>query len=115
MDALLDDIRAFVREREWEVFHTPKNLAAGLTVEAAELLEIFLWLTAEESRQLPEEKLAKVREEMGDVLIYLVNLADKFGLDPVACARQKMALNREKYPADLVRGSAKKYNEYRRS
>jgi NTP pyrophosphatase (non-canonical NTP hydrolase) len=115
VDRLLDDIRQFVREREWETFHSPKNLAAGLTVEAAELLEIFLWLTPEESRQLPADKLAMVREELGDVLIFLVNLADKFGLDPVDCARAKMRLNREKYPAELVRGSAKKYNEYRRS
>ncbi len=112
MQELIEDIRDFVTERDWEQFHTPKNLAAGLTVESSELLEIFLWMTPEESRNLPMETLAKVREEIGDVMIFLLNLASKFELDPVECAKAKMVQNRQKYPAELVRGSAKKYDEY---
>jgi dCTP diphosphatase len=112
----LDDVRtllrAFVAARDWEKFHSPKNLAAGLSTEAAEILEIFLWLTEAESRALPAEKRQRLKEEIGDVQLYLVNLADKFGLDPIECAIEKLRLNALKYPADRVRGSARKYDEY---
>lgn len=84
----------------------------GLNVEAAELLEIFLWLTEEESHNLPESKLAELKEEIGDIMIYLTNLANKFDLDPIECAKQKIELNKTKYPSELVKGSAKKYTEY---
>jgi NTP pyrophosphatase (non-canonical NTP hydrolase) len=83
----------------------------ALTVEASELLEEFQWLTQEESRELSPEKLAQVQEEIGDVLIYLVRLADELGIDPLEAAEQKLAKNEAKYPADRVRGSAKKYDE----
>jgi dCTP diphosphatase len=109
---LHDRLRQFVAEREWGKFHSPKNLAAGLTVEAAELLEIFQWLTEDESRQLGARQLARLREEIGDVQLYLLNLADQFGLDPMACAAEKLEANRAKYPAERVRGSARKYDEY---
>ncbi len=109
---LLDQLRAFAAARDWNKFHTPKNLATGLSIEAAELLEIFLWSDDRDSSQLEEGKLAKLKEEIGDVQLFLLNLADKFGLDPLECALQKLAINEQKYPAERVRGSAKKYDEY---
>jgi len=112
MDTLIQQIRAFNRERDWERFHSPKNLATGLAVEAAELLEIFTWLDDDQSRELSAARLAQLRDEIGDVQIYLLNLADKFGLDPLDCAAEKLETNRSKYPAAQVRGSAKKYTEY---
>jgi NTP pyrophosphatase (non-canonical NTP hydrolase) len=84
----------------------------ALSVEVSEVVEHFQWLTEEQSRNLSAQKLADVREEIGDVMIYLTELADKLGLDPVEAARTKVAINKEKYPADLVRGNASKYTEY---
>ncbi len=112
MKLLKEEIRKFVKDRDWEKYHSPKNLAMGLSVEAAELLEIFLWLTEEESRGLTDDQLSHLKEEIGDIMIYLVNLADKYNLDPVHCAKEKIKLNRDKYPAHVVKGSAKKYSEY---
>lgn len=111
IEALKGRIRDFARERNWEKYHSPKNLAMALSVEAAELLEIFEWLTEDESHDLSEGQLSALKEEIGDVLIYLTSLADKFGLDPVECAEAKIELNRTKYPPQLVKGSAEKYNE----
>ena len=104
-------LREFAAERDWGQFHSPKNLAMALSVEASELLEHFQWLTEEQSSALPPEKLQQVREEIGDVLIYLTRLADKLGIDPLQAAVEKFEANRTKYPADKVRGSAKKYTE----
>jgi len=112
MIALRDKLRAFVAERDWDQFHSPKNLASALSVEAAELLEHFQWLTEEQSRNLPPEKLAEVRDEMADVFVYLVRLADKLDVDLLAAAAVKMEKNALKYPAGKVRGSMKKYSEY---
>jgi len=112
MEQLIEQLRAFARERDWEQFHSPKNLAMGLSVEAAEILEIFQWLTEEESKTLGTEALSRLEEEIGDVMIYVIGLGDKFGLDPIQLTRKKLSINAEKYPADLVRGKAKKYNEY---
>ena len=100
MDELLEKVRLFREERGWDKFHSPKNLAMALMVEAAELAEHFQWLTEEESRDLPEEELLKVKDEIGDVLIYLVNLADKLALDPVQAAHDKIVKNVEKYPVE---------------
>jgi NTP pyrophosphatase (non-canonical NTP hydrolase) len=108
---LRDVLRQFAADRDWDQFHSPKNLASALSVEAAELLERFQWLTEDESRNLPPEALAKVREEMADVLNYLVRLADKLDVDLLEAARDKIKLNAQKYPADQVRGSARKYSE----
>ncbi len=105
-------IRQFARERDWEQFHTPKNLAMGLAVEAGELLELFLWGGDDLTSLQHSDKKGRLQEEIGDVLIYLVNLADKYDLDPVACAFEKLETNRAKYPASVVRGSPRKYNEY---
>jgi dCTP diphosphatase len=112
LDELAALIRAFAAERDWDQFHTPKNLAMGVAIEAAELMEEFHWLTPEQSAQLPPDKLKPVRHEMADVLVYLVLLADKLGIDLIAAAAEKIAINARKYPADTVRGKAAKYDEY---
>lgn len=109
---LRDRLRDFTREREWHRYHTPKNLAMALIVEAAELAEHFQWLTAEESQSLQDgEKKDKIRDELADVLIYLVELADALDVDLAAAARAKIAKNALKYPVDKARGNAKKYDE----
>ena len=108
---LRDALRQFADERDWDQFHSPKNLASALAVEAAELLERFQWLTEDESRKLPPAELARVREEMADVLNYLVRLADKLDVNLLEAARDKIKVNALKYPADKARGSARKYSE----
>ena len=108
---LRDTLRQFAAERDWDQFHSPKNLAAALSVEAAELLERFQWLSEEQSRNLSPADLARVREELADVLNYLVRLADKLDVDLLEAARDKIKLNALKYPAEKSRGSARKYNE----
>jgi NTP pyrophosphatase (non-canonical NTP hydrolase) len=113
--ALRDALRAFAAQRDWDKFHAPKNLAMALMVEAAELAEHFQWLTAHESGRLDRKAKAEVADEIADVLIYLVRLADRLGVDLADAARRKMAKNRAKYPAARVRGSARKYTAYRRS
>ncbi len=112
MDDLSNDIRVFIAQRDWEQFHSPKNLTMALSVEVAEIAEHFQWLTEEQSRNLPSMKLAEIKEEIGDVMIYLTELAEKLGVDPVKAAEAKLEINRQKYPADLVKGNANKYTEY---
>ena len=112
MKDLRDEMKAFIKERDWEQFHSPKNLAMALSVEVAEVVEHFQWLTEEQSRSLPPEKLTEVREEIGDVMIYLTELGEKLGIDPVEAAKAKLEINKQKYPADLVKGRASKYTEY---
>lgn len=97
--SLRDALRAFAAARDWRQFHTPKNLAMAMIVEAAELVEHFQWLTPEQSLALAADKLAEVRDEVADTLIYLVELADALGIDPIAAARDKIAKNAVKYPA----------------
>jgi NTP pyrophosphatase (non-canonical NTP hydrolase) len=108
LEALKQRLRAFAAARDWEQFHSPKNLASALIVEAAELLEHFQWLTQQQSRSLPPERLRAVEEEIADVLLYLVRLADLLGVDLMRAAERKIALNEKKYPAEEVRGSADK-------
>ncbi len=108
---LRDTLRAFTREREWDRYHTPKNLAMALIVEAAELAEHFQWLTAEESQSPQDGRREKIRDELADVLIYLVELADTLDVDLVAAARDKIGKNALKYPVEKARGNAKKYDE----
>ena len=114
LHAIRDTIRTFVEERDWDQFHTPKNLACALSVEVAELLEHFQWLQHGRLEELGPDKLDQVRHEMADVLVYLVRLADKLDVDLFAAVQEKMVLNREKYPAELVRGDARKYYEYKK-
>ena len=111
LELLRDQLREFSAARDWEQFHSPKNLAMALSAEAGELLEVFQWLTEEQSRGLSESAKAKAGEEIADVLLYLVRLGDQLGIDPLAAARAKLAVNEQKYPADKARGNAKKYNE----
>ena len=110
--SLADELRTFASERDWDQFHSPKNLAMALIVEAGELVEPFQWLTEEQSRNLPPEKLRQVGEELADVQIYLIRLADRLGIDLPRATREKIARNRHKYPAAKVRGKARKYDEY---
>jgi NTP pyrophosphatase (non-canonical NTP hydrolase) len=109
---LRDAMRAFVAERDWAQFHSPKNLAMALSVEAAELVEHFQWLTEEQSRTLDAAARAPIADELADVLLYLVRIADELGIDLHAAARAKMTRNAAKYPAEKARGSARKYTEY---
>ena len=104
-------LRAFADEREWDQFHSPKNLAAALSVEAAELLEHFQWLTEDQSRSVPDDKREAIAEEIADVFLYLLQLADKLGIDPVQAARKKMQTNSIKYPVERAKGTSKKYSE----
>lgn len=96
---LRDTLREFAAARDWRDFHTPKNLAMALIVEAAELVEHFQWATPDESRSLSPEKAAAVRDEVADVLIYLIEMADVLDIDLIAAARDKIAKNAVKYPA----------------
>ena len=112
--AIRDTVRTFVAERDWDQFHTPKNLSSALSVEAAELLEHFQWLKTGSFDELGAGKLTEVRHEMADVLVYLVRLAYKLDVDLLASVHEKMVLNRAMYPADQVRCDARKYYEYKR-
>ena len=111
--ALQAEMRAFVRERDWEQFHSPKNLVMALCGETGELIELFQWLTEAESRQAMDDptRAEGIRDEMADVLVYLIRLADVLEIDLAAAVRTKMKKNAAKYPADAVRGRARKYNE----
>lgn len=110
-DRIRKHVRQFVVEREWDQFHSPKNLSMALIVEAAEMVEHFQWLTEEQSCSLSAEKLAEVELELADIQIYLISLAEKLRLDLVAAVEKKLVLNAQKYPADKVRGSSAKYTE----
>jgi len=112
MHELSKKIKQFRQERDWDQYHSPKNLVMALSVEVAELVEHFQWLTQEESRNLPDAKLDQVRDEIGDILIYLANLSEKLGIDPVQAAHAKIEKNQIKYPAEIVKGKHSKYSEY---
>ena len=111
MKELTEKIRAFARDREWEQFHSPKNLAMALSVEVAEVVEHFQWLTQEESRRPDPARLEEIRQEIGDVMIYLVRLADQLGIDPLQAADEKIQINEKKYPVEKSRGLAAKYTD----
>ena len=112
LERLKHRLRKFAADRDWEQFHSPKNLSMALIAEAAELVEHFQWLTEQQSGQLPAEKLQEVEAELADILVYLIRMADKLGVDLIAAAESKIEINEEKYPVDKVRGSSKKYTEY---
>ena len=108
---LRDTLRQFAAERDWDQFHTPKNLAIALSVEAAELLEHFQWTRDKDPEQFTPPKLEEVSLEAADVLLYLVRLADKLNIDLIQAAMRKVERNSEKYPVDKARGSNKKYTD----
>ena len=104
-------VRQFTAEREWQQFHSPKNLAMALAGETGELVSLFQWLDEDESRNLPAARLADAADEIADVQMYLVALADQLGIDIAQAVAGKMVKNANKYPADAFRRSARKYNE----
>jgi NTP pyrophosphatase (non-canonical NTP hydrolase) len=108
---LAQQLDQFARDRDWKQFHSPKNLASALVVEAGELLEHFQWMTEAQSRELAPDKREAVAAEMADVLLYLIQLAAALGVDPIAAAQAKLKLNELKYPVDRARGNSKKYDE----
>jgi len=112
----LEELRArinnFASERDWNQFHSPKNLSMALIVEAGELVEQFQWLKESESYDLSKEKLVAVEEEIADIFVYLIRIAHQLDIDLVSAANKKIKLNESKYPAEIVRGSARKYTEY---
>jgi NTP pyrophosphatase (non-canonical NTP hydrolase) len=110
LDQLAEQLRRFAQERDWDQFHSPKNLAMALTVEAAELQELFQWLTEEQSKALGGETLEAVKEELADVLLYTIRMAQVLGVELLAAAEEKMVKNAAKYPAEKARGNSKKYD-----
>lgn len=112
LEALRSRINQFVKERDWDQFHSPKNLAMAMIVEAAELVEHFQWDTLEESRQLSDEKREQVGQELADTFVYLLRIAEVTGIDLIEAANRKIDLNAQKYPVEKVKGSNKKYTDY---
>ncbi len=104
-------LRQFAEERDWDQFHSPKNLSMALSAEVAEIVEHFQWLTEEQSNNLSKDKLDEVETELADTLIYLIRLADKLDLDLLAAVQSKIEVNENKYPVDKAKGNAKKYTE----
>ncbi|RBP84564.1 nucleotide pyrophosphohydrolase [Marinomonas rhizomae] len=112
LESLKLAMRQFAQDREWDKFHSPKNLSMALAGETAELLDCFRWLTEEASYGLDAEQMSAVKDELADVLLFTVRLADKLNVDLFTAAQAKMAKNAERYPTEKVKGSAKKYNQY---
>lgn len=108
---LAQELVQFADDRDWRQFHSPKNLASALVVEAGELLEHFQWATEAQSRELAPDKRDAVGAELADVLLYLIQLATALGIDPIAAAQTKLKLNELKYPVNRARGNSKKYDE----
>jgi NTP pyrophosphatase (non-canonical NTP hydrolase) len=113
LDEITQRLRKFAKDRDWDQFHSPKNLTMALSVEVAELVEHFQWLTEDQSKALDAKTLAEVTDEIADVQAYLIRLADKLNVDIVKAVEAKIVKNEAKYPADKVKGSAKKYTKYK--
>lgn len=112
LEAIKLKLRNFAKDRDWDQFHSPKNLSMALIAEAAELVEHFQWLTEEQSNNLSVDKLGEVEKELADIQIYLIRISDKLGINLFEAVNNKMKINEEKYPPEKVKGSAKKYTEY---
>lgn len=104
-------LRQFAEERDWDQFHSPKNLSMALSAEVAEIVEHFQWLTEKQSQNLPQHKLDEVETELADTFIYLIRLADKLNIDLLTAAQSKIEINEHKYPIEKAKGNAKKYTE----
>jgi NTP pyrophosphatase (non-canonical NTP hydrolase) len=111
LEKLKMQIQEFAKDRDWDQFHSPKNLSMALSVEAAEIVEHFQWLTEEQSEELSEEKLGLIENELADTFIYLIRLADKLDVDLFEVAQKKIEINKQKYPIGKAKGNAKKYTE----
>jgi len=111
LNDLKQRLRNFAEARDWDQFHSPKNLSMALSAEVAEIVEHFQWLTEEQSKNLPKDKLAEVETELADTLIYLIRLADKLDIDLLKAAQNKIEINEQKYPVEKAKGNAKKYTE----
>ena len=112
IDKIKNDLRKFAEDRDWEQFHSPKNLTMALSGEVGELTEIFQWLSEEQSKKenIADEDLEKVREEVADILLYIIRLSDKLDIDLEHAVLDKLKINKEKYPIQLSKGNATKYN-----
>ncbi len=110
MDELINEIKEFIQVRDWEQSHAPKNLAMALSAEVAEIVEIFQWKQPDDTLSDAEQK--SLKQEIGDTLIYLLELSDKYEIDIIEAARYKLKINDKKYPAELARGKANKYTDY---
>ncbi len=113
LESLKIRLRDFATAREWDQFHSPKNLSMALIVEAAELVEYFQWLTEDQSKSLEPTQLEQVQEELADIQIYLIRIADKLNIDLIEAVEKKIEANAKKYPSEKVRGSSKKYTEFK--
>ena len=111
IESLSAKLKKFAEERDWEQFHSPKNLASALVVEAAELLEIFQWMKEDESKKPDERTLDKVKEEIADIQIYLLRISDVMGINIQEAVKAKIEKNSAKYPIDKAKGTSKKYDE----
>ncbi|MEZ0288989.1 MAG: nucleotide pyrophosphohydrolase [Methylophilus sp.] len=112
LDELRAKVNAFVKERDWEQFHTPKNLAMAMIVEAAEVVEHFQWDTPEASATLSAERKTEIGHELADTFVYLLRIAEVCGIDLITAANAKIALNARKYPVKKAKGSNAKYTAY---
>src|SRR4051794_24249886 len=111
LTTIAERLKQFARARDWEQFHSPKNLASALSVEAGELLEHFMWLTEQQSRDIPADKREEIAAEMADVLLYLIQLAASLDIDLIDAAQRKIALNEVRYPVELAKGTSRKHDE----
>jgi NTP pyrophosphatase (non-canonical NTP hydrolase) len=111
LEDVREALRLFVAEREWDQFHNPKNLVMALVAEAGELVEHFQWLAPEQAERPAPEVLREVELEVADVLLLLLRLCDRLGIDPIDAARKKLEINRVKYPVEKARGKSTKYDK----
>jgi dCTP diphosphatase len=111
IESIQRKLQEFADDRDWEQFHSPKNLVMALSVEVSELVEHFQWLTQEQSKNLTNEKIDEVEQELGDIFIYLMRIADKLNINLIDAALNKIDINEKKYPVEKAKGIAKKYNE----
>lgn len=109
---LMLELRKFAQDRDWEQFHSPKNLSMALSVEASELLEHFQWMDNQASYALGEAKHQLVSFEMADIFIYMLRICDQLNIDLIDVTKQKIEINNKRYPVEKVKGSSKKYSEY---
>ena len=112
LDDLNQRLKAFAQSRDWEQFHSPKNLSMALIAECAELVEHFQWLTEEQSMNLPDEKREEVSLEMADILIFLIRCAERLNIDLINATHRKMDINEVRYPVEKVSGDARRASEY---